>query len=135
IANNYLYGQNSTPVSAIKLLLTEGQDSDDLILNNILTGGSPIEGEGFITGNVRAYNFNRDVQTTYYQLQIEHHAESSLNLNEGNQQDGQQDDDTWGTHHFNTWFRNYYSGWDSPYTTATFNPRAIQLDNFARFEN
>jgi hypothetical protein len=135
VANNYLYTENSTPSSAIQIGIDHGSHADDLILNNIVTGGVPFEGEGFDTGNVLAYNFNRDAQTTYYQLEIEHHAESSLLLHEGNQQDGAQDDDTWGTHAFNSWFRNYYSGWDSPYTASTSNPRAIQIDNFARFEN
>ena len=135
IANNYIHTENSTPSSAIQIAIDHGWHTDDLILNNVITGGVPFEGEGFDTGNVIAYNFNRDAQTTYYQLEIEHHAESSFLLHEGNQQDGAQDDDTWGTHALNTWFRNYYSGWDSPYKASTFNPRAIQIDNFARFEN
>jgi hypothetical protein len=135
IANNYLYDENPTPASAIMIAIDHGAHTDDLILNNIVTGGVPFEGEGFDTGNVIAYNFNRDAQTTYYQLEIEHHAESSFLLHEGNQQDASEDDDTWGTHALNTWFRNYYSAWDAPYVAGTFNPRALQIDNFARFEN
>ncbi len=135
LSNNYVFGQNPPLGSAIKIDLGQGHDSDDLILNNILTAGVALEGASNDTGDVIAYNYNRDVQTTYYQLEIQHTAESSYILHEGDEQDAVQDDDTWGTHHFNTYFRNYFYGSDQPYVDADNNPRALQIDNFARFEN
>jgi hypothetical protein len=135
IANNYIFGQNPAMSGNIKFAFNEGQDSDNLILNNILTAGTSWEGEGFQTGNVFAYNYNRDMLTTYNQLEIRHHGEASFILEEGNQQIAVQDDDTWGTHDFNTWFRNYHSCWDPPYTVANFTSRALEIDNYARFEN
>jgi len=134
VFNNYIYGQNPALTNAIKENITQAQDSDDLILNNILTGGMAIEGGGADEGDVFAYNYNRDVQTTYYQTpDFQHTAEANFILREGNQFDMSEDDDTWGTHNLNTWFRNYHSCWDSPYVTT--NPRAIDIDNYARFEN
>lgn len=135
ISNNYVYAENPTPSSALQVCIDHGTESDGLIINNILTGCFPLEGEGYDTGSVIAYNFSRDNQTTYNQLEIEHHAESSLILWEGNQYVANEDDDTWGTHDFNTRFRNYFQGWDNPYVTATAEPQTIHIDNFARFEN
>lgn len=135
VSNNYFYMQNSTPNGSLTVCMDHGSDSDDLIINNILTGCYPFEGTGFNTGNVIAYNFSRDNQGTYNQLEIEHHAESSFLLHEGNQYIAHQDDDTWGTHHFNTDFRNYFQGWDNPFVVATPGSRALQIENFARFEN
>lgn len=135
VFNNYIYSVTPSSLSSsIQNNINIGMDSDDLILNNILTGGMAIEGGYSPQADVFAYNFNRDVQATYYQAtEFLHQAGSSFILREGNQFDMSEDDNTWGTHNLNTWFRNYYSCWDSPFVTL--NPRAIQIDNFARFEN
>jgi len=133
--NNYIFAQTPSAMgSANQISFGQGNDSDDLILNNIITGGVPVEGEGLDSGVVIAYNFNRDSQTNYYQdSSFQHHGEASLILHEANQFGITEDDDTWGTHHLNTWFRNYFSCWDPPYLTV--NPRGIEIDNYSRFEN
>ncbi len=133
--NNYIYAETPTSIgNANQLTLDQGSDSTDLILNNIMTGGLAMEGEGLDTGVVIAYNYNRDSQTTYYQnSSFQHHGEASFILHEGNEFGISEADDTWGTHHLDTWFRNYFSGWDSPYVTV--NPRSLEIDNYARFEN
>lgn len=132
---NYFYAQNSTPNGNLTVCMNHGFESDNLYLNNILTGCYPFEGTGFDTGNVIAFNFSRDNQTTTNQLEIEHHAESSFLLHESNQYVAHEDDNTWGTHHFNTDNRNYWQGQDNPYVAGTPLARAIDIENFARFEN
>ncbi len=135
VANNYFYAQTPTALSkSISGNIGISGDTDDLILNNIITGGIAVEGGYSPQADVVAYNYNRDVQTTYYQTpDFLHAGGSSFILREGNQLDISEDDDTWGSHNLNTWVRNYYSCWDAPYVTL--NPRALQIDNFARFEN
>jgi hypothetical protein len=135
IVNNYLYVQTPSALGPnINNIINIGSDTDTLVLNNILTGGTAVEGAYSPQADVVAYNYGRDVQTTYYQAtEFMHQAGSSFMLFEGNQWDVSEDDDTWGTHNLNTWFRNYLSCWDAPYVTL--NPRALQIDNFARFEN
>lgn len=136
IFNNYIFGQNPTPASPIKDLITQGQDSDDLILNNILIGGIAVEGEGHDSADVFAYNYGRDVQTSYNQSpDFQHTANASFLLREGNRWVSTLEDNTWGTHNLNTWFRDYIPCWDVPYTTLALTTKAVQIDNFARFEN
>lgn len=135
IVNNYLYVQTPSALGPnINNIINMGFDSDFMVLNNILTGGTAVEGAFSPQADVIAYNYGRDVQTTYYQAtEFMHQGGSSFMLFEGNQWDVSEDDDTWGTHNLNTWFRNYLSCWDAPYVTL--NARALQIDNFARFEN
>lgn len=135
VFENYFYAQNSTPNGNLTVCMNHGLESDNLYLNNIVTGCYPFEGTGFDTGNVIAFNFSRDNQTTTNQLEIEHHAESSFLLHDSNQYVAHEDDDTWGTHHFNTDFRNYWQGQDNPYVAGTPLARAVGFENFARFEN
>jgi hypothetical protein len=130
-ANNYVFTDGG---SSITIVLQEGGDSDDLVLNNILTGGVPWEGLGSTEGNVVAYNYGRDSITSYYENNVfEHNAGNAFMMYEGNQSGEFTDDLTHGTHTLNTWFRNYMSGWDPPYQTVT--PRGLSWDAFARFEN
>ncbi|MGA9789115.1 MAG: hypothetical protein WBQ43_00380 [Terriglobales bacterium] len=131
-ANNYLFADNTSSADGIDM--QEGQDSDDLVINNILTGGVPWEGTGSTEGNVFAYNYARDAHTIYYEnMPFQHNAGSAFMLYEGNQVGKFDEDETHGTHDLNTWFRNYISGWDSPYQTVT--PFGTQWDAFSRFEN
>jgi hypothetical protein len=111
--------------------------SDTLIMNNIMTSGVPWAGEDNNSGNVLAYNLGRDAFTSYYENRFfEHHAYSSFGLREANQIAGTIEDATWGTHDLETNFRNYWSGWDPPYTANNpFNPRAAQDDEYSRFIN
>ena len=132
-SNNYIFS-DALSSSNSAILVQQGFDSDDLMINNILTGGVPWEGTGSTEANVVAYNYGRDSQSNYYQNNIfEHNAGSAFMLYEGNQSGEFDEDDTHGTHTLNTWFRNYSSGWDPPYQTI--NQRGLQLDAYARFEN
>ncbi len=134
--NNYVFGQTPSALSSGYVnVIEQGYDSDDLLLNNIIQGGTYTLGGGRDEGVVMAYNYGRDGETTLYLGEFQHEDESSFILREANQMDNSQDDDTWGTHHFNTWFRNYYSGWDPPYYNSAGNPSGIKIDAYSRFEN
>ncbi len=136
VMNNYVYSQDPTSLNdADTIAINNGSDSDDLIMNNLVQGGIVDEGEGSDEGDVIAYNYNRDSQTSYPQnSEFQHSAGSAFILLEGNQIGEAEDDDTWGTHSMNTWFRNYISCWDPPYQT-TVNFRGINIGSFARFDN
>jgi hypothetical protein len=108
--------------------------SDILVLNNIMHGSTTWEGNGGNQGNVFAYNYGRDTFTAYYEnMPFDHAAWSAFDLFEGNQFGGLLDDDTWGAHDINTFFRNYLSCGDPPYQTQ--NPRGLAFDAFQRFDN
>ena len=113
--------------------------SDTLILNNMMTSGVPWEGLGGNAGNVMAYNYGRDTFTMYVENSFfDHAAYSSLDLFEGNETSVLDEDDTWGTHDLNTYFRNYAECWDAPYSTYSGGgaaARGIQIGNYQRFEN
>jgi hypothetical protein len=131
-ANNYMFG--TTSFNGVFFLIQEGGDSDNLVINNIMAGGTPWEGEGSTEGNVIAYNYGRYAQSSGYFNRLYQHVEgSAFILYEGNEIGQTEDDDTWGTHDLNTWFRNYVSGWDPPFQTTT--PTGMTLDSFSRFEN
>ncbi len=105
-----------------------------LALNNISASGVPGVGEGQNVGNVWAYNYGRDTFTMYVENNgFDHQAYSSLNVFEGNQTGVMTEDDTWGTHDLNTYFRNYMTCWDTPYNTG--NPRGMIVNKYHRFEN
>lgn len=113
----------------------EAGSADNLILNNISASGVPWEGMGGNEGDVYAYNYNRDTFVAYVEdVPFDHAAYSSFDLFEGNQTAGFADDDTWGTHGFNTFFRNYLPCWDPPYNSAV-NARGLVIDNYHRFDN
>lgn len=104
-----------------------GSDSDDLIVNNISDTGF-WEGGGSSSGEVFAYNYTFDSE-------FQHEGGSSFNLFEGNQIQRLADDDTWGTHNLNTFFRNYDSCWTEPYNYQPYSNSAILIDSYSRFEN
>src|SRR5580658_11110663 len=94
-----------------------------------------MEEQGFNSGNVYAYNFAHfNVTSQVYNGDAEHSASPNFELREGNEYGPSEDDGTWGTHNFDTWFRNYISCYDPPYVGEAA-PRGILLDNYARFEN
>ena len=133
--NNYIYANNPNDLaSGISEPLLRASDSDNLLLNNIITGGICVWADGQTTGDVIAYNFCRDTQTSYYiSVSLDHEPYESFLLTEGNQFPQAHDDDTHGTHDLDTYFRNYLRGWDSPYLTM--NPWSFDLDNYQRFDN
>lgn len=108
--------------------------SDGLIINNIMHGSTTWEGNGGNSGNVFAYNYTRDTFTAYYEnTPFDHAGWSDFALFEGNQTGGILDDNTWGAHGINTFFRNYLSCGDPPYETQF--PRGLAIDAFHRFDN
>jgi|HubBroStandDraft_4_1064222.scaffolds.fasta_scaffold06746_3 hypothetical protein len=109
-----------------------------LVLNNISASGVPGVGEGNNVGDVWAYNYGRDTFTMYLENNLfDHHAYSSLMDYEGNESGAATEDDTWGTHGLNTYFRNIVFCWDPPYSTYSggVNARGLQADNYHRMEN
>jgi hypothetical protein len=132
--NNYLFG-NATAVDSDNVFNQTGAASDMLELNNIVTGGETWNGTGGNEGNVLAYNYGRDAQTSYYQLAVyDHEPGDAMALREGNQTGLFLGDNTWGDQDLDTVFRNYFSGGDPPYATAP-NPRTITINDAVRFEN
>ncbi len=133
-ANNYIFGNTPSSLNTqLSETLLRSSDSDNLILNNIIKQSIPSWADGKNAGDVIAYNYGGDTQTLYYiAVSLNHLPWESFLLSEGNQFPQLHDDDTHGTHAFDCYFRNYASGWDSPYSTL--NPWAIELDNFQRFD-
>jgi hypothetical protein len=112
----------------------EDPQSDFLFLNNIIEGGYAF-GYGDQIDHVYAYNYfyTADNSSWVENGEAMHHAGTSYLLREGNQEGMSQDDDTWGTHNFNTWFRDYISCKD-PVVPSTGGP-GLQIGSWARFEN
>jgi hypothetical protein len=130
VANNYIAGR---PDGGIHEILGYGEDSDSLIINNIIDGGTMV-GTGSTSGDVIAYNYVRD---TYYAQpygNFQHQPGSSLTLMEGNEIPRHSDDDTWGSHSLNTYFRNNFKCWDPPYAGQQA-LQALTIESYARFEN
>jgi hypothetical protein len=130
VVNNYIAGR---PDGGIHEILGYGEDSDSLILNNIIDGGTMV-GTGSTSGDVLAYNYIRD---TYYAQpygNFQHQPGSSFTLVEGNKIPRDSDDDTWGSHTLNTFFRNDFECWDPPYGGQQ-NLQALTIQAYARFEN
>jgi len=140
VFNNYFFTMTpATPTSSVSAMqAVEG--SDDLFLNNIEEFAILVEGAGSQLGDVIAYNFNRNNnnQNPFPSAPYQHDSQASgvaLNLLEGNQGDGTDDDDTWGTGDVNTWFRNWYACDSIPFTFGLVKGIAIQVDAFHRFDN
>lgn len=133
LSNNYLFSDPAIDANFPPPIQTD-TSSDFLILNNIMANSVPWEGNGGNAGGVYAYNFARDCFTAYMEnITFDHTGFSSFDLFEGNQLGGILDDNTWGTHGLNTWFRGYHPGWDTPYVNV--HPRGMAIDAFQRFDN
>jgi hypothetical protein len=111
----------------------QGSDSDDLVINNVMTSGVPWEGAGSSSGDVIAYNYTRDTFTAYVLDIFEHIPGDLFALYEGNETPSIQEDNTHGTHDLNTAFRNYVRAWDAPY--APVNQAGITWNPWDRFTN
>jgi hypothetical protein len=135
IFNNYC--ASAVSLSSYSACYSADTSSDGLVLNNIAAPGIPTEYDGRNSGIVTAYNFGRDAFTPYAENEwsFDHHAFSSFDLFEGNQSGGMSEDNIWGTHALNTYFRNYITGYDAPYTGGAVNVRGLALGNYQRGEN
>jgi len=136
VANSYIAGTVGGPETQ---LITWGSNSgeqgqsDHLFINNIVEGGWG-EGGGSTVDLVWAYNyFYRSGSGWVENGEFQHAAGTSFLLREGNQVGLSGDDDTWGTHNFNTWFRNWVSDNDPP-TLCGVGP-GFDIGGWARFEN
>jgi Pectate lyase superfamily protein len=140
VANSYIGSTVGAPNGSPSELINWGSDgggqeiSDHLFINNIIDGGYTF-GMGMQIDQVDAYNY---WYTAYNSSWVEngeanHHAGVSFMLREGNEEGMSEDDPTWGTHNFNTWFRDYVSC-----TDPTVNPSlaiGLEIGSYARFEN
>jgi hypothetical protein len=133
--NNYCASQVS--LSNYSACYSMDTTSDSLTLNNIAAVAIPTEYDGRNVGIVTAYNFGRDAFTPYAENEwsFDHHAFSSFDLFEGNESGGMTEDDIWGTHALNTYFRNYIVGYDAPYAGGAVNARGLAIGDYQRFEN
>jgi len=107
-------------------------NADDLFINNILSG-SLWDGGGSSEGNVYAYNYHVIDETGQLLDEYDHDWGTSFFLREGNVFGSSFDDNTWGTHNLDTWFRNYILGNSAPYNLGGNN--TLVVDNFSRFDN
>ncbi len=136
VSNSYI----SNTTTGINYLAEWGYDggetsqSDFLFLNNIVEGGF-VAGFGDQVDQVYAYNYFPTAANTGFVSngEFQHHAGTSFLLREGNQMGYTLDDDTWATHNFNTWFRNYISGIDWEYPSVT--GPGFEIGGWARFDN
>lgn len=135
MVNSYVHAED--PVNSLSQISEPTaffNTSDSLVLNNILTGGLCLWGEGGRTGDVFAYNYCRDAQSPDYQVISEDHGVSDLfTLHEGNMLCKIQHDWTHGTHDLFTDYRNYLCGGDDPYWST--NATSFQIDWYNRFGN
>jgi hypothetical protein len=137
ISNNYFFADVDLDSGYPPAFQLQGA-TNTLVLNNISASGVPGVREGQNVGNVWAYNYGRDTFTMYTENNIfDHHAYSSFDLFEGNEISSATEDNTWGTHDLNTYFRNNVFCWDPPYSTYSSgaNARGLQADNYHRMEN
>jgi len=136
VANSYI--GNTT--NGINYLVQWGYDggeqaqSDFLFINNIIEGGFTA-GFGDQVNQVYAYNYWYTAANTGFMSngEFQHHAGTSFLLREGNQMGYTLDDDTWGTHNLNSWFRNYISGVDNAYPSVT--GPGFEIGGWSRFAN
>jgi hypothetical protein len=137
VANSYI--ANTT--EGINYLVEWGYDggeqgqSHHLFINNIIEGGFAA-GEGDQVDEVYAYNYYPTAGNPGWVSNgnFQHHAGTSFLLNEGNQMGKSLDDNTWATHNFNAWFRNYSSCIDPTYPGLDNSP-TIGIQGWARFAN
>jgi len=137
--NNYIFGATPSSMVANSIQIALINDSDDLILNNIAEQSLFLEGHGSASGDVIAYNWSKNVSTNYVQSTDYQHDNSnsgvSFILNEGNQVNMIDDDNTWGTGDLNTFFRNWTSCSEEPFTYSSVTGNGISIDSFHRFDN
>jgi len=137
VANSYVAAQGTNATSGTQGFSHSGNysggESTNLALNNIIQGGMT-EGGGGPEGVVLGYNYNRDDLVGYPQnAEFQHQAGSAFLLREGNVWGVSRDDNTWGTHNLNTWFRNYIECGDPPYVLSNYS--TLDIDSFSRFDN
>ena len=137
---NSMFDDYSYTRGDLSLSIQESNDSDNLILNDIMLHGLSWEGLGSNEDDILAYNLIAQTHTLYYESNpFQHTAGTAFTLYEGNETGHITDDDTWGTANLNSFFRNYESGWDPPYylssSCASLSCVAMKVDGGHRFAN
>lgn len=135
ISNNYCFADIALDGNYPPCIESVG-NSDTLVLNNIITYGT-YEVDGGHEGDVNAYNYEFFYFTSYSLNTIyDHHAHDAFRLEEGNENTAGYGDDTWGTHDLYTFFRNYFTCYDKPYTAYGTNAQvAFSIGAYQRFHN
>jgi hypothetical protein len=117
VSSNYIYdpGQNNVQNDPAGINFT---GSNNLIANNIIQDAHTcIFGNGPAAGNVIAYNFNLNTYTgdsfLFGCIWDGHSNGADYNLFEGNVAPQALQDQTHGTHLMETWYRNFFTGWES----------------------
>lgn len=138
-ANNYMFAGIAS--SRSNEGITQNTDSDDLMVNNIISQTSgDIYWQSASSGTVSAYNFDKDGwsnsanQTFIANVQVDHQAGEAFSLREGNIIGSLQHDAIHGTHNFMSDVRNLIYGNDPPYT-KTSGIAALTLEGYTRFTN
>ena len=139
ISNNYIFPNTALNGNFSPSILFQTSTAT-MILNNItISSTEAYEGYGLNVGNVGAFNFSRDSTSSQtFNILYDHHPFSSFDLFEGNQVAAGYEDDTWGTHALNTYFRNFMPCSDTPYLFGSLgqgNPLGMAVDSFQRFDN
>jgi hypothetical protein len=142
VFNNYLYSMTpSSPTTAVPAV-DAYEGSDDLYLNNISEMDIFTEGAGSEADKVVAYNFNRNNGGaggySFGSMTYNHDNYQSgvaFVLSEGDQGDGWNDDDTWGTADLDTTFRNWFACTSLPFNYTSVEGLGISVDSFHRFDN
>jgi len=142
IQDSYFYINQSDVTAAYGIEAIPASDS--LIQNNIFEAvTAPYTANGSCSGCVFAYNFDVnekfdtvDSPTFQNQSGFTHAVGDENILFEGNQGTGFYSDNFHGSHHFITFFRNSYSGFQQNNGTITTNPLTpIIINAFSRFYN
>lgn len=137
MSNSYIA---ETATSTGNYLVRMGYDggergaSDTLFINNTLEGGF-IAGFGDQVGDVYSYYYMRNGGNSSFMSNgfFNHHGGTSYLLQEGVQGGRLLEDQTWATHNFNTFFRNYLNCTDPVFPSSS--PFAIKFDPYARMGN
>jgi hypothetical protein len=140
ISNSYFFMMTPSSPTVGDSAILLNTDSDSLILNNIGEFATLIEGAGSESGEVISYNLVRNNNNSgpFPSVSYQHDnggAGVAFTLNEGNQGDGWDDDDTWGTGDLNTTFRNWFACSSIPFTYTSVSGIGISVDAFHRFDN
>ncbi len=139
-ANNYIYGLDPASPNYSNYIFIEPQrESDNLWLNNIYQV-TAYRGLGHLEGDIIAYDYHRDTMANNASGfeengSFQHYPGVAFVLNEGNQQGLKRDDSTWGTHNFDTDFREYLECYDVPFFNKTSTSLGLVTGSFARFNN
>jgi hypothetical protein len=136
VMNNYQLGANSTSVNTgDNEPFGRSVDTNSLILNNIVTGGEGFWGNGYLMGEVLAYNYSAYDQSVNSINNIINHGDGTelFTYLEGNEVPLQHSDDNHTSNDLVVALRNYFSMFDG--TSLSGNPDAVEMDNFQRFNS